>query len=74
MPEIVPIDPVFNPTEGMYHPSPAIEIRGLYDTDFHAWTQEQTQLLTIGDWDHLDVEHQSPILGASKIPCYELLP
>jgi hypothetical protein len=29
----------------------------LYDTDFYAWTQEQTALLREGAWGELDLEH-----------------
>lgn len=29
----------------------------LYNTDFYAWTQEQSQLLKAHDWDKLDIEN-----------------
>jgi Domain of unknown function DUF29 len=32
-------------------------VNNLYETDFHAWTQEQVRRLTIGDWAAVDVDH-----------------
>ena len=34
------------------HPS-----QSQYEQDFHAWTQEQSQLLRLGKWQELDLEN-----------------
>ena len=37
--------------------SEAGAIESLYDTDFYAWTQEQSQFLSSRDWNQLDIDH-----------------
>ncbi len=35
---------------GLYEPD-------LYETDFYAWTQQQSQLLSLGEWHSLDIKN-----------------
>ena len=42
---------------------------GLYERDFHAWTQESVRLLQQGRWRELDIEHlidEIESMGASE--------